>query len=85
MLESFLFLALIVVAAWRWLRQPSTAAWASGPLADVGDAPADAEPMFRPRLDDNGLGTYTMVVPGLGRHRAEGRRPRDGSAPPTGD
>jgi hypothetical protein len=42
---------------------PTAGAWASGDLPEVGDAPADAEPVIRPRLDDNGLATYTLVVP----------------------
>ena len=47
----------------RWLRHPTAGAWTSGPLPDVPDAPADAEPVIQPRLDDNGLATYTMVIP----------------------
>ena len=62
MWEPFLWLALLV-AGWRWLRHPTAGAWASGHLPDVPVAPADAEPLIRPRLDDNGLATYTMVVP----------------------
>jgi hypothetical protein len=62
MWEPVLWLALLV-AAWRWLRHPTTGAWTSGPLPDVPDAPADAEPVIQPRLDDNGLATYTMVIP----------------------
>lgn len=72
MWEPFLWLALIV-AAWRWLtRRPSTNV--TGPLADVGDAPSDAEPVMRPRLDDNGLATYSVVVPGRG-HKVGSRSP----------
>lgn len=62
MWEPFLWLALLV-AAWRWLRQPAHADWETGRLPDIADAPADAEPIVRPRLDDNGLATYTMVIP----------------------
>lgn len=62
MWEPFLWLAL-VVAAWRGLTRPRSNSSAFGPLASVGDAPADAKPVFRPRLDDNGLATYTMVFP----------------------
>jgi hypothetical protein len=70
MWEPVLWLALIV-AAWRWMtRRPSTNVL--GPLANVGDAPSDAEPVIRPRLDDNGLATYSVVVPGR-KHRV---RPR---------
>jgi hypothetical protein len=70
MWEPFLWLALIV-AAWRWVRRRRSGSNAFGPLASVGDAPSDAEPLIRPRLDDNGLATYSMVVP---RRAASGRR-----------
>jgi hypothetical protein len=62
MWEPFLWLALIV-GAWRLVTRRRSGRNAFGPLASVGDAPSDAEPMNRPRLDDNGLATYTMVVP----------------------
>lgn len=62
MWEPFLWLALLV-AAWRWLRTPTHTGWETGNLPDVADAPPDAEPMVQPRLDDNGLATYTMVIP----------------------
>lgn len=62
MREPFLWLALLV-AAWRWLRRPTHTEWETGNLPDVADAAADAEPIVRPRLDDNGLATYTMVIP----------------------
>lgn len=66
MWEPFLWLAL-AVAAWRWVaRDRRQGQGFAGPLPDVGDAPADAEPMIRPRLDDNGLATYTMVIPRRG-------------------
>lgn len=61
MWEPFLWLALLV-AALRWLRHPHTA-WQTGDMPDVADAPADATPLARPRLEDNGLGTYSMVLP----------------------
>lgn len=62
MWEPFLVLAL-AVSAWRWLssRRPRQA---HGPLHDVGTAPPDAEPVLRPRLDDNGLATYSLRPPG---------------------
>lgn len=60
MWEPFLWLAL-AVAVWRWLRHPHGPS--TRPLPNVGDAPAGAEPLIRPRLDDNGLATYSMVVP----------------------
>jgi hypothetical protein len=62
MWEPFLWLALIV-AAWRWLTRRQSGNGALGPLTSVDDAPSDAEPMIRPRLDDNGLVTYSMVIP----------------------
>ena len=62
MWEPILWLALLL-AAFRWLRHPTAGAWTSGPLPDVPDAPSDAEPVIQPRLDDNGLATYTMVIP----------------------
>jgi hypothetical protein len=61
MWEPVLWLVLIVAAV-RWLTRPHRGP-APDPLPEVGDAPADAEPMLEPRLDDNGLATYTMVVP----------------------
>lgn len=71
MWEPFLWLALLV-AAWRWLTRRPVARRPSGPLPDVGNAPLDAEPVVRPRLDDNGLATYSMVIPRPGE--GEGRR-----------
>jgi hypothetical protein len=62
MWEPFLWLALIV-GGWRWLTRRRSGSSAFGPLTSVGDAPSDAEPLIRPRLDDNGLATYSMVVP----------------------
>jgi hypothetical protein len=62
MWEPILWLALLV-AAWRWLRQPAHVEWETGKLPDIADAPGHAEPIVRPGLDDNGLGTYTMVIP----------------------
>jgi hypothetical protein len=60
MWEPILWLALAIWVV-RWLRHPHGPA--TSPLPDVGDAPADAEPVIRPRLDDTGLATYSMVVP----------------------
>ena len=71
MWEPVLWLALLV-AAWRWLRQPTHTDWETGNLPDVADAPADAEPIVRPRLDDNGLATYTMVIPRESERRQHG-------------
>lgn len=62
MWEPFLWLALIV-AAWRWLTRRHASSRPAGPLPNVGEAPRNAEPIIQPRLDDNGLATYSMVVP----------------------
>lgn len=61
MWEPFLWIAL-VVTAWRWLTHGRSRA-TLGSLPNVGDAPRDAEPMIRPRLDDNGLATYSLGIP----------------------
>lgn len=66
MWEPVLLIALIAAAV-RWLRRPHGPA--TTPLPEVGDAPADAEPLIRPRLDDNGLGTYSMFAPRASGHR----------------
>ena len=72
MWEPFLLLALLV-AAWRRLRRRPTRS-VLGPLPAVGDAPANAEPIIHPRLDDNGLATYSMVFPGTqDQSRARGK------------
>ena len=76
MWEPVLWLALLV-AAWRWLRHPTHTDWETGNLPDIADAPADAEPIVRPRLDDNGLATYTMVIP------RESERPQHGPGDAT--
>lgn len=71
MWEPFLWLALLV-SAWRWLIR-RRGARQMAPMPDVGDAPAHAEPVLRPRLDDNGLVTYSMVVPDRPRRSVEAR------------
>ncbi|MCV0402680.1 MAG: hypothetical protein K5924_03105 [Chloroflexi bacterium] len=59
----FLVLALAIMG-WRRIRRGrGRPRGVAGPLPDVADAPADAQPMLTPRLDDNGLATFTMVVP----------------------
>jgi len=62
MWEPFLWLALLV-AGWRWLTRRRAGSSITGPLPNVADAPSNAEPMTQPRLDDNGLATYSMVLP----------------------
>jgi hypothetical protein len=59
-LSTALVVALIVYA-WRALRR-TRGTW-SGPIANVGDAPPDAEPIARPRLNDDGLATYSLHIP----------------------
>lgn len=81
MWEPFLWWAL-VVAVWRWLTRRRSGVNTFGPLPDVGDAPADAEPIIRPRLDDNGLATFSMVVPAAADgHAANGPRSRGAGTP----
>ena len=53
---TVVMVAALIVYAWRAMRR-TRGAW-SGPIANVGDAPPDAEPIARPRLNDDGLGTY---------------------------
>jgi hypothetical protein len=67
MWEPFLWLALLV-AGWRWLTRRRAGGSPTEPLLNVADAPSDAEPLIQPRLDDNGLVTYSMVVPDTARH-----------------
>lgn len=64
--EPFLWLVLIVMGV-RWLARRRSRSPGSGRLPNVPDAPTDATPLIRPRLDDNGLGTYTLVIPGTER------------------
>lgn len=64
-LSSFLLLALLIMG-WRWWRTVRKRSPFGGTLPDVGDAPSDAEPMFRPQLDDNGLATFSSLLPSGG-------------------
>lgn len=59
----FLVLALVVMGLRRLRRERGRRRLFAGPLPDIADAPPDAQPMLTPRLDDNGLATFTMVVP----------------------
>lgn len=61
MVEPFLWIAL-VVTGWRWLRRRRSRR-PLGPIPRVGHAPPDAQPIIRPRLDDNGLATYSFRFP----------------------
>lgn len=52
----------LAVGAWQvlhWRRRANV-----GALPEVGDAPPGAEPIAAPRLDDNGLGAYSLELPG---------------------
>jgi hypothetical protein len=54
---------LLIVYAWRAVRR-TRGSW-SGPLPDIGEAPPDAEPIVRPRLNDDGLVTFSLdLTPG---------------------
>jgi hypothetical protein len=70
-LSVALGVALIVgaVRAWRRLR----GSW-SGPIPDVPNAPRDASPIGGARYNDDGLATFSVVMP---RSPA---RPRDDDA-----
>ena len=76
MWEPVLWLALLVAAV-RWLTHPHRVGPATEPMPEIGDAPADAEPLIRPRLDDTGLATYTMVIPRDDEESAREPRPGD--------
>lgn len=78
MVELFLILAL-VKAAWRFAHRerPLT----RGPLPEVGDAPASATAIASPRLNDDGLATYSLDLPRTASGRRQqadrARRPTD--------
>lgn len=77
MWEPFLWLALFV-RGWRWLTSRGRSR-PIGPFPDIGDAPAHAEPMVATRLDDNGLATYSIVLPQRPRRAVTAR---EGKAAP---
>lgn len=56
---ALVFTVLVIATALRtkprWFR--------TGGLPSVGDAPPSATPVAWPRLDDNGLGTYSLDLP----------------------
>lgn len=72
MWEPFLWLALLV-AGYRRLTQRRAGSRTTGPLTNVGDAPPSAQPVTQPRFDDNGLATYSMVLPNDLRGKAGDR------------
>jgi len=51
----------LAVAAWRFGRRRSRSQ--TGAMQSVGDAPPHAEPITWPRLNDNGVGTYSLDLP----------------------
>ena len=51
----------LVVFAWRVGRRRSRDG--AGTLPSVSDAPPGADPITTPRLNDNGLGTYSLNLP----------------------
>jgi hypothetical protein len=67
----------LVVAAWRFGHRRSRSETGAMPI--VGDAPADADPIASPRLNDDGLGTYSLDRSGGSAPRAEQEAP-----PPKG-
>jgi hypothetical protein len=50
--------AALIIYAWRAIRH-TRGTW-SGPIEDVEEAPPDAEPIGRHRLNDDGLGTFRL-------------------------
>ena len=55
---SAAFVVAIAIAAWRTFRRRGRSEWA--PVRDVADAPSDSRPLAAPRLNDDGLGTYSL-------------------------
>ena len=55
---DLLVVALLVVSSVRAIQRIRRGM--GGPIPDVPDAPAGAEPMARARYDDNGLATYSF-------------------------
>ena len=51
--------AVLIVGSVRAIRRLRHGS--GGPLPDVPDAPADAEPVASARYDDNGLATYSFT------------------------
>jgi hypothetical protein len=55
---DLLMVAVLIVGSVRAIRRLRHGM--GGPIPDVPDAPADAEPMVTARYDDNGLATYSF-------------------------
>lgn len=61
-LTAALFVALVVLLIVGLRKIGTSRTRSRGRLQDVGDAPPSAEPIATPRLDDIGLGTYSLDV-----------------------
>ncbi len=70
---TLLTVAALMIYAWRAMRR-TRGAW-SGPIEDVGEAPPDAEPIGRPRLNDDGTGTFRLDLSSAGTAPVPPRRP----------
>ena len=62
-------LVFVAVGVWRLARRKSTH---RGPLPDVGDAPASADPVFVWRYNDDRFTRYPADVPERPRHEDDG-------------
>ena len=60
------FLAVVV---WRIARRPTMTD--RGPLPDIGDAPASADPVFVWRYNNDGFTRYPAEVPARGRQEGD--------------
>jgi hypothetical protein len=65
----------LVVAAWRFGRRRSR--YETGAMPSVGNAPPGAEPIARYRLNDDGLGAYSLDLSGGSATRGEQEAPID--------
>jgi hypothetical protein len=63
-------LVFVAVGVWRLARRKSMTN--RGPLPDVGDAPASADPVFVWRYNDDGFTRYPADVPERPRHEDDG-------------
>ena len=55
----------VVALAWVFRRRQSPSSLES--MTDVGQPPADAEPIAEPRLQDIGSGSYDLLLPNDGQ------------------
>ena len=65
----------LVVGVWLLARQRTHGR--RGPLPNVVDAPPSAEPIAPLRMNDNGLGTYSLDLPATPDAMASEGRPPD--------